>query len=166
MLSRFSAIVGFWICAGPMRPMAQGAGIEPQRWRGYVHANGYTHHFAAPDANDELFGTGVTWYTRKWGRVQTAWEADVFRDSACELCGYAGYSATLPFRFASIGATGAIMYHRNFVAQNPYRILPVALPFAETTIFRGAKLRAYYVPPVRSRRDEQIALQILIPFKR
>jgi hypothetical protein len=153
--------LGIWII-----PSATHAAVEPERWRGYLHLNGYTYHFAAPGTNDKLFGTGLTWYTQAWGRWLTAWEADVFQDSACKPSGYVGHSWTLPFRFGSLGATGAIMYHRNFKTQNPYRVLPVVLPFAETTIYRGAKLRAYYIPPVRSRCDQQIALQLLLPFRR
>lgn len=147
-------------------PIAKCASADPEQWRGFLHVNGYTYHFAAPDANDKLFGVGFTWYTGSWGRFQTAWEADVYRDSAFELSGYVGHSWTVPFRIASVGATGALMYHRNFAKQNRYRVLPVALPFVETTLFRGVKLRAYYIPPVRSRSDEQIAVQLLIPFVR
>jgi hypothetical protein len=146
-------------------PLARAA-PELERWRGYLHLDGYTYHFAAPGTNDKLFGAGVTWYTQKWARFQTAWEADLFQDSAYKLSGYAGRSFTFPMRLGGLGATGAVMYHRNFATQNRYRVLPVVLPFAETTIFRQAKIRAYYIPPVRNRCDEQIAVQLLIPFAR
>jgi hypothetical protein len=155
--------LGIWMIS----PMARAdSGSEPERWRGYLHANGYTYHFAAPGTNDKLFGTGITWYTRKWARLQTAWEADAFQDSEYKLSGYVGRSLTLPLRLGSVGATGALMYHRNFVAQNRYRVLPVVLPFAETRVFRQAKVRVYYIPPVRNRCDEQICMQLLIPFAR
>ena len=163
MVFRLPSILTLFCCAWVACPIARSAPDETQRWRGFLHLNGYTYHFAAPGTNDKLLGTGVTWYTHAWGRVQTAVEADVFQDSAYKLSGYAGHSWTLPFRLGSLGATGALMYHRNFESQNRYRILPVVLPFAETTVFRGAKIRAYYIPPVRNRCDEQIAVQLMIP---
>jgi hypothetical protein len=155
-------LLGAW----SIGPIVSGRAAEAERSRGYIHLNGYTHHFAAPGTNATIFGTGVTWYTRSWTRLQTAWEADVYQDSAYKLSGYAGHSWTVPLRFGSVGATGALMYHRNFAKQSPLRILPVALPFVETTVFRGAKIRAYYIPPVRNRCDEQIAFQLMIPFRR
>jgi hypothetical protein len=166
MYFRLTQIIGLSFCIWIMCPIANGASVESERWRGFVHVNGYTYHFAAPNANAKLFGTGVTWYTRTWGRFQTAWEADVFQDSACKISGYAGHSWTMPFRLGSVGATGALMYHRNFSKLNTCRVLPVALPFVETTVFRQAKVRAYYIPAVRKRQDEQIAVQILVPFAR
>jgi hypothetical protein len=133
--------------------------------RGWLHLNGYTHHFDAPDANDDLYGAGFTWYTRRHGTFATAWEGDVFQDSARKLCAYAGHSWTLPLRFANVGVTGALMYHRNFAKQTRACILPVALPFLETGGER-CKLRIYYVPPVRSPHDHQISFQLLVPFWR
>ncbi|HVS51803.1 MAG TPA: hypothetical protein VHD62_05555 [Opitutaceae bacterium] len=133
--------------------------------RGWLHLDGYTHHFDAPGAESRILGVGFTWYVRRFGVPATAWEADLFQDSACKLSGYAGRSWTLPLPLGNIGVTGALMYHRNFAAQNRWRVLPVALPFWELS-GRTLKLRAYYIPPVRSRHDEQIALQVLVPWWR
>jgi hypothetical protein len=133
--------------------------------RGWLHLNGYTHHFTASDCNDRLFGLGGTWYTRSRGRMLTAFEADVFQDSARKPSAYVGHSWTAPFRFGSVGVTGALMYHRNFKTQNNWRLLPVALPFAETRL-GGVKVRAYYVPPLRNASDHQIALQLMVPLAR
>lgn len=141
------------------------AQAELSEVRTWIHLNGYTHHFAASDANNRLFGLGFTHYDRNYGRVRAAWEGDLFQDSACKPSGYLGRSWTFPVPFVSLGVTGAVMYHRNFAAQNRYRLLPVALPFLET---RGGRLkvRAYYVPPVRRASDEQIALQLMLPWFR
>ncbi|MEO5958861.1 MAG: hypothetical protein ABIZ49_03105, partial [Opitutaceae bacterium] len=46
---------------------------ERIRAQGWLHLNGYSHHFAAPDANARLLGTGVTWYRTNWGPVLRAW---------------------------------------------------------------------------------------------
>src|SRR3954464_12176476 len=104
---------------------------DDSRARGWIHLNGYTHHFAAPDANDNLFGLGATWYVQKWGKIARAWETDVFRDSGCKLSGYAGHSWTYRMHYANAGVTGALMYHRNFSKYNRWSTLPVALPYAE-----------------------------------
>ena len=143
-------------------PLAQ---AEEVRARGWVHLNGYTHHFDAPDANDNVFGLGVTWHTRKWGRVVEAWEADVFRDSGYKLSAYAGYSWAYRMPYLNAGVTGALMYHRNFARQNPWSVLPVGLPFLEMPR-QNFSVRAYYIPPVRHRCDHQIAFQMLVPFAR
>jgi hypothetical protein len=133
--------------------------------RGWLHLNGYSHHFAASDANDRLLGIGFTHYRRLYGRVLPAWEFDMFQDSGQKFSAYIGHSWTVPFEWFSAGITGAIMYHRNFAAQNKLRTLPVAFPFIET---RGTRLkvRLYYVPPVRSASDQQIALQLMLPWTR
>jgi hypothetical protein len=162
LIRSFLLLAGAWSAC----PIATGVAAEAQRWRGYAHLNGYTHHFSAPGTNANIFGTGVTWYTRSWSRFQTAWESDLYQDSAYKLSGYVGHSWTMPLRFGSVGATGALMYHRNFEKQSPAGILPVVLPFAETTVYRGAKLRAYYIPPVRHKCDHQIAFQVMLPFRR
>jgi hypothetical protein len=129
----------------------------------WIHLDGYTHHFCAPGANPYLFGFGVTRYTRTYGPVLHSWEADVFRDSACKPSAYAGYAWTVPTSYFSFGGTAAVMYHRNFKSQDRFRILPVFLPFAET---RGERLkfRLYYLPPVRRASDEQIAVQLMLPW--
>ena len=133
--------------------------------RGWLHLNGYSHHFAAADANDQLLGFGFTHYRRRYGRVLPAWELDLFQDSARKLSTYGGHSWTVPFERFSVGATAALMYHRNFATQNQLRILPVAFPFIET---RGTRLKArlYYVAPVRNASDQQIAVQIMFPLWR
>lgn len=133
--------------------------------RVWLHLNGYTHHFDAPGANDDLYGAGFSWYARRYGRVVTAWEGDLFQDSGKRLCAYAGHSWSLPLHYGSVGVTGALMYHRNFASQTRTCILPVAFPFLET---KGArfKLRVYYIPPVRSPHDQQVSLQLLLPFWR
>jgi hypothetical protein len=133
--------------------------------RGWLHLNGYTHHFAASDANDQLFGLGFTHYRRSYGRVLPAWEFDAFQDSGRKLSAYFGHSWTFPFRHFSVGVTGAIMYHRNFKSQNKLGTLPVAFPFIET---RGSRIKArlYYVAPVRNASDQQIALQLMFPLWR
>jgi hypothetical protein len=138
---------------------------EDLRARGWLHLDGYTHHFNAPDANDDIFGLGFTWYNRQWDQVVGAWETDVFRDSGCRLSAYAGYSWTYRTNAVNVGITGALMYHCNFAAQNRLRVLPVGLPFAELPL-KKFSLRAYYIPPVRSRTDQQIAFQVLVPFAR
>jgi hypothetical protein len=129
----------------------------------WIHLNGYAHHMAAKDANDNLLGLGFTYYTRTSGRVLTAWEADGFEDSGKQFAGYAGYSWTVPTRIVSFGLTAAVMYHRNFKAQNDLGVLPVAFPYLET---RGkfVKLRVYYVAPVRKASDEQVAAQLLFAW--
>jgi hypothetical protein len=152
------ALFTLLIACGP----AHGEDIRPRSW---LHLDGYTHHFDAPDANDRLLGLGITWYHQRWGRLAQAWEADAFQDSGCKLSVYAGHSWTYRWRYVSAGVTGAIMYHRNFAAQNRWRVLPVALPIAELPL-RRFSLRAYYIPPVRNRSDHQIAFQLLIPFAR
>lgn len=131
--------------------------------RGWIHVNGYTYHMVAHDANSELYGIGLTWYTHVTERYQTAWEADVFSDSAKKPSMYVGYSLAAPFKYIALGATGAIMYHRNFEKENSLRILPVVLPFAEIGK-NHVRVRIYYVPPVRRRTDEQIAIQLLLPI--
>lgn len=130
----------------------------------WAHVNGFSYHFAAPDANAALLGVGFTHYTRMFGRVLPAWEGDLFRDSGCKPSAYLGHSWTIPTRWLSVGATGAVMYHRNFAAQNRFRVLPVALPFVET---RGERLKArlYYIPPVRRASDEQIAVQLMLAWR-
>jgi hypothetical protein len=133
--------------------------------RNWVHLNGYSYHINATDTNDRLFGIGLTRYRRMHGRIVPAWEADLFQDSARKLSAYAGHSWTIPTRHLSFGATGAIMYHRNFASQNDARLLPVAFPFIET---RGSrwKARVYYVVPLRNASDQQIAFQLMLPFSR
>jgi hypothetical protein len=144
------------------------AAPELTQTRGWLHLNGYTLHFDAPDANDQLWGAGFTWYKRRYGTTALAWEGDVFQDSARKLCAYAGASwtfNTFATRFGRPGLTAALMYHRNFARQNRACVLPVALPFWETGGER-VKLRVYYIPPLRSRHDQQISLQLLVPFWR
>lgn len=136
--------------------------IEP---RGWLHLNGYSYHLVAKGCNDFLYGTGLTWFTRYSDSLHTAWEADVFADSARKPAAYAGYSVGFPFHGITLGATGAIMYHRNFIAEDRFRILPVAVPFLEIG-GRKLKARVYYVPPVRRASDEQICVQLLIPLWR
>jgi hypothetical protein len=138
------------------------AAPEFTQTRGWLHLNGYTHHFAAPDANDQLWGAGGTWYVRRYGPAAVAWEADVFQDSGRKLCAYVGQSWTFPTRLGHFGVTGGLMYHRNFAKQTRACILPIALPFWETGGER-AKLRVYYIPPVRSRKDQQISFQLMLP---
>jgi hypothetical protein len=138
---------------------------EEVRARGLLHLNGYTHHFDAPDANDNLFGLGATWYVKRWGRVARAWETDLFQDSGSKLSGYVGHSWTYRRAYVNVGVTGALMYHRNFEKQNAWRVLPVGLPYAELPL-RHFSMRAYYIPPVRNHCDHQIALQVLVPFSR
>lgn len=129
----------------------------------WVHLNGYAHHMSAKDANDNLFGLGLTYYTRTSGKFLTAWEGDAFQDSGKQLAAYAGYSWTVPTRIVSFGLTAAVMYHRNFKAQNDLGVLPVAFPFLETR-GRHLKLRVYYVAPVRKASDEQFAAQVMFAW--
>jgi hypothetical protein len=136
---------------------------EISETRGWLHLDGYTHHFDAPGANDRLFGLGFTWYVRRFSIPIVAWEGDVFEDSACKPSGYFGQSWAFPSRLGNFGVTGALMYHRNFVSQTRWRVLPVALPFWETHGSR-MKLRVYYIPPVRSRHDHQVSVQLLLPL--
>ena len=141
--------------------LCSGADVTPQAW---VHIDGYTYHMVARDCNNLLLGSGLTWYTRDDEKLRTAWEADAFADSARKLAAYAGYSVGLPLRAITIGMTGAIMYHRNFAAENRLRTLPVAFPFLEFEC--RFKVRIYYVPPVRRASDEQVAVQLLVPIGR
>jgi hypothetical protein len=156
-----TALACVW-CLSPTRAADVSDTVLP---RGWVHLNGYSHHFTAKNCNDQLLGVGATWYTKRHGRVLRAWEADVFQDSAREPSAYIGHSWTRTFRLGSLGVTGALMYHRNFASQNEWRLLPVALPFAETRLGR-VNVRAYYVPPVRNASDHQVALQVLVPLFR
>lgn len=133
--------------------------------RGWLHLNGYSHHFAVDDANDRLLGIGYTHYRRLYGRVLPAWEFDAFQDSAKKFSGYVGHSWTLPLRALSCGVTGAIMYHRNFAAQNQLKTLPVAFPFVESR-GTGLKVRAYYIPPLRRASDAQLAVQVVWALRR
>jgi hypothetical protein len=137
---------------------------EFSEYRGWLHVNGYSHHFAAKDANDNLLGLGFTQYRRRYGRVIPAWEFDAFQDSGKRLSTYVGHSWTVPFKRASVGVTGALMYHRNFAAQNRLSVLPVAFPFVETRGTR-VKARVYYVPPVRRASDQQLAVQLMCPLR-
>ena len=138
---------------------------EFTRTRGWLHANGYSRHFSADDANDRLLGLGFTYYTGRRGTWHTAWEGDVFRDSGRKVAGYVGYAWTRPTNWVSFGVTAALMHHRNFAAHNSLRILPVALPFLET---RGERIKAriYYIPPIRRPSDHQVAVQLLLPLLR
>lgn len=134
--------------------------------RGWLHLNGYTHHFDAPGANDNIFGAGFTWYDRRHGSPLVAWEGEVFRDSGRKLSAYLGRSWTFSIGdHIGAGLTAAVMYHQNFARQNRWRVLPVGLPFLETRS-RSLKLRVYYVPPFRSRHDRQIAFQAQVPVWR
>ena len=146
-------------------PPFRSAAAEPIAARGYLHLNGYTRHFSAPDANDALYGLGWTWYTQPRGRLLTAFEADIFEDSGRKLSAYIGYSWTATFRLANLGVTGALMRHRNFSPYNHACLLPVALPYGEFLV-HGVKLRAYYVPPIRRKTDHQVAFQLMVPLLR
>lgn len=160
MYSRACAFVALW-CASCI---GSSAAESPFEWpAAFLHLNGYTQHFAAPGANNRLYGLGATWHIRRAGRLRTAWETDAFRDSGRKLSMYAGHSWTLPLAVGNVGVTGALMYHRNFRAQNRWGVLPVALPFAEAALSRGV-LRVYYIPPVRNRCDHQVSLQFLVPL--
>ncbi len=142
------------------------AAPEFTQTRGWAHLNGYSHHFDAPDANNALFGAGFSWYVKRYGRTVQAWEGDVFLDSGRKVSGYFGRSLILPLgRFGGAGVTGALMYHRNFAKYNRANLMPVALPFFETG-GEAMKLRIYYVPPVRSASDHQVAFQIMLPVWR
>ena len=109
------------LAAAPLR-----ADQEFTATRGWMHANGYSYHMNAPDANDALLGVGFTYYRRGYGRVLPAWEGDVFQDSARKPAAYLGHSWTLPTRHVSFGATAALMYHRNFSGYHSLAIMPVA----------------------------------------
>src|SRR5436305_11972147 len=80
----------------------------------WLHLDGYTYHFAAPGANNLLFGLGFTHYDTTYGRVIPAWGADVFRDFGCKPSAYVGRSWTIPLERVAGGLTAAVMYHRNF----------------------------------------------------
>src|SRR5262245_29264531 len=109
-------LLPFWLVSLlPVLLRGQEVFTEQPLW---VHLNGYAHHLSAKDANDNLFGLGLTYYTRRSGRILTAWEGDAFQDSGKQLAAYAGYSWTVPTRIISFGLTAAVMYHRNFKAQN------------------------------------------------
>ena len=133
--------------------------------RGWLHLDGYTHHFSATDANENLFGLGYTGYFETRGKLARAWETDIFRDSGSHLSAYVGHSWTYRTNALNAGVTGALMYHRNFAKYDRWCLLPVALPFVELPL-RKFSVRAYYIPPVRSRTDNQIALQVMVPFAR
>ncbi|HVZ65984.1 MAG TPA: hypothetical protein VG936_15565 [Lacunisphaera sp.] len=141
------------------------AQIEDLKPRGWLHLNGYTDHFDAPNANDELYGLGFTWYTKSAGHTERAWEGDVFRDSGNKLSAYAGHSWIYATRHWKAGLLAGLMYHRNFIKEDRWCLLPIALPFMELPL-RAFSIRAYYVPPVRSRHDHQIAFQLLLPSVR
>src|SRR5437870_3587879 len=73
-----------WICAAFWLSITcpfSSAAPEISEARGWLHLNGYTHHFDAPGANDNLFGLGLTWYVQRFGSPAVAWEGDVFEDS-------------------------------------------------------------------------------------
>src|SRR5688500_7465622 len=84
---------------------------ETVRARGWLHANGYTHHFSAPDTNANLFGAGFSWYTWRSEHLATAWELDFFQDSDRKFSGYVGRSWSIPLGQCQLGATAALMYH-------------------------------------------------------
>lgn len=136
---------------------------EPER-RAWIHLNGYSHHFSADGANDRLWGAGFTLRRSDRHGLRRAWETDVFLDSGRRPAAYAGQSWAVQRRPVSFGATGAIMHHRNFSKQNRLKTMPVALPFLEFGS-RAIKLRLYYVPPVRSPSDHQVAIQLLVPIR-
>lgn len=157
-----------WIFACAAAVATAGAASAPEfaADRGWLHLNGYSHHFAAPDANNKILGLGYTWYVRRYGARAVAWEADAFQDSAKKFSGYVGRSWTFRLgELGGVGVTGALMYHRNFKKQTSLGVLPVALPYLELR-GRAMKLRAYYIPPVRDPNDHQIALQVMLPVWR
>lgn len=134
------------------------AAPESERW---LHLNGYSHHFAAPDANSKLWGVGFSSRTRSDGTLLWSWEGDVFSDSACKPSAYVGKAAAVRMGPSLLGVTGAAMYHRNFRAENRLRVLPVAFPFWEIGS-KTMRTRIYYVPGLRRRTDEQIAVQFML----
>lgn len=136
---------------------------EFTQFRTWLHVNGYTYHFAAPGANDRLLGVGFTRYMPRRHFVIRAWEGDLFQDSGRRLSGYVGQSWTVPTRLVSLGLTGAVMYHRNFASHNRLWTLPVAFPFLEAGGPR-VKARLYYVIPARRASDQQVALQLMLPW--
>ena len=152
-----------WLLLGCVPVCGLQAAEEFTSTQTWLHLNGYSHHFAAPDAKSFLWGVGVTRYTRTYGPVLRSWEGDLFSDSGGKPSAYVGHTWTIPTRLLSFGATGALMYHRNFEEQIRCGVLPVVLPFAET---RGQRLkfRIYYVPPVRRATDEQLAVQMMLPW--
>lgn len=145
-------------------PWRTAAGAE--EGGGWVHLNGYSHHLNAANANGHLWGLGFTWPVKPYGSPATAWEGDVFRDSGRKLSAYVGHSWTWPLgRFAGVGITGAIMHHRNFAKYNAASLMPVGLPYLETK-GRALRWRVYYIPPVRSPSDRQVAVQLMVRWGR
>lgn len=103
--------------------------------RGWFHINGYSHHFAAEDCNDQLLGFGFTHYRRRYGPMIQPGTSMPSRTLPCELSAYAGHSWTVPTKHLSFGVTDALMCHRSFTAHNELR------PFARRApISRNARL--------------------------
>lgn len=147
-------------CVLTVRPAAAEE-EEPTLW---LHLNGHTTHFSGTARNDNLFGAGLTWVTTQEGRRRAAWELDAFEDSSCHLAAYVGRSWRYQLDGCEVGLLGALMYHRNFERQTRLKVLPILLPMVE--FGSRIRVRAYYIPPFRDRRDEQIALQLLVPLGR
>ena len=150
------AVAGLTLTAG-----LAGAAETPKAW---LHLSGYSVHFHAPDANPYLLGLGLSLPAKPWGAWRTTWVLNAFEDSDRKLSVFVGRALTL--RCGSrvdLGVTAALMYHRNFARQNQLRLLPVALPFVDCDLGRWT-LRTYYVPPLRSPTDHQVAVQLMIPL--
>ena len=152
-----------WLVGLAASVVAAKAADEPAAW---LHLNGYSLHFHAPDANPYLLGAGLSVPAKPWGGFQASWVADAFQDSGRKFSAYAGQAVTLPLgRGFDAGLTGALMYHHNFARHNRLSLLPVVLPFVDYRV-GSWKLRTYYVPPVRSVSDHQVAAQLMIPLGR
>ena len=132
----------------------------------WFHLNGLTIHFdkqpkPGETVNDYLFGGGFTWdfhATEKW---TYAVEFDAFLDSNEEISAILGPSARYHLTsWASLGATGMVMYKEAFDRDYGFPVLPLALPFLQAG-FEYLQVRMYYIPPVRRSTDEQLTFQLL-----
>ena len=166
MSDLFSRLVALILCCGVSAAVVPGAVRAAEEPRAWLHVNGYSLHFHAPDANPYLAGLGLSLPAKPWGPFRASWVGDAFQDSGRKFSAYAGQAVTLPLgRGFDAGLTGALMYHRNFARHNRLSVLPVVLPFADYRLGTW-KLRTYYVPPVRSVSDHQVAAQLMIPLDR
>ena len=127
------------------------------------------HFDASSSVNDKLWGFGVMWDIKRldFADLILAFEADVYRDSQRRLAFAIGGSVRKEIGPISLGLAPNLMFKENLHEQSPVNklpFLPVVLPFVQVDYFSRARLRMYYIPPIRSPSDHLVAFQMLFGF--